>query len=139
MWGAVLKHQRYKPLPEYQYLYANQFITMPAVAFPISTSSMKSKPLIRAKLQPSSAVQHVDFDPEKHLSFVERPNTLSLSDIGLPEDAGISPVAVSDPFPLFNEEAIRIMRSELFQEEVWENCIHSTAFAECQIRGSCPK
>lgn len=112
---------------------------MTEVAQPITIPTLKPKPIIRETLQYSSALPRTVFSPEKHLSFNKEPKTLSLRDIGLSDDVGISPVAVSDPFPLFNEEAIRIMRSELFTKEVWENCTHSTEFAGCQIRGQCPK
>jgi hypothetical protein len=112
---------------------------MAEVAPPISIPIVKVKPIIREKLQYSSATTRTKFCPEKHLSYAEAPKTISLSALGLPDDVGISPVGVSDPFPLFTEEAIRIMRSELFTIEVWENCMHSTEFAGCQIRGHCPE
>jgi hypothetical protein len=99
----------------------------------------KVKPIIREELEGPMSNIPTEFSPEKHLSFDEPPKTLSLSTLGFPDNVGVSPVGVSEPFPLFNEEAIRIMRSELFQKEVWENCMHSTDFAGCQIRGHCPK
>jgi hypothetical protein len=112
---------------------------MAQVALPEPVPTFKVKPIIREKLQPSSTAQYTKFCPEKHLSFGEKPKTISLSELGLAEDVGVSPVGVSDPFPLFNEEAIRIMRAELLTTEVWANCMHSTEFAGCQIRGHCPK
>jgi hypothetical protein len=112
---------------------------MTTVALPESIPAIKAKPIIREILQRSNSIQPTKFCPETHLSFAQSPKTLTLSDLGLPDDVGISPVGVSDPFPLFTEEAIRIMRSELFTTEVWENCMHSTEFASCQIRGHSPK
>ncbi|KEF52514.1 uncharacterized protein A1O9_11356 [Exophiala aquamarina CBS 119918] len=81
----------------------------------------------------------VAFDAAKHLAYTDRPKVISMKDLGLPEDVGISPSAVSEPFSLFTEDAVRIMRGEVFTKEVWDNCLHSTAFASCQIRGHCPK
>jgi hypothetical protein len=102
--------------------------------------TLKSKPIIKNQLTSFDKTKdHARFDPAKHLSFSEYPKTHSLSDLSLPEDAGISPVAVSEPFQLFSEEAIRIMRSEIFTNEVWENCLVSTDFAGCQLRGHCPR
>jgi hypothetical protein len=112
---------------------------MTEVAPPISIPTINVKPIVREKLRHSTAEAHTEFSPEKHLSYAKQPSSLSLKDLGLSDDVGISPVGVSDPFPLFNEEAIGIMRSELFTTEVWENCMHSTEFAGCQIRGHCPK
>ncbi|KAF2726721.1 hypothetical protein EJ04DRAFT_547558 [Polyplosphaeria fusca] len=109
-----------------------------SIASPIS--ALKVKPIIQKQLHiapPSPA--HSTFDPSKHLNFVPPSNILSLKDIGLPEDAGISPVAVSEPFPLFTPEAISIMRHEIFTDAVWQNCLISTDFAGCQLRGHCPK
>jgi hypothetical protein len=112
---------------------------MTEVLHPSSVPTLKAQPIITEKLRPWSVTPKETFDPTKHLSFSEYPNSLSLKDIGLPEDVGISPFAVSDPFPMFNEEAIRIMRGEIFTNEVWENCMHSTDFAGCQLRAHCPK
>lgn len=109
------------------------------VASPVPIPSIKSRPIISDKLKASSELKRKDFDPERHLSYVTDPKILSMKDIALPEDVGISPVAVSDPFPLFSEDAIRHMRSEIFTQEVWDNCVYSTDFAGCQLRGHCPK
>src|SRR6185295_450621 len=49
------------------------------------------------------------FDPRKHLNFSPPPKVFTMADIGLPENSGVSPLAVSEPFPLFTEEAIRRM------------------------------
>lgn len=112
---------------------------MAEVASRTTISSLKSQPIIKGKLQASNTIIRTTFDPDKHLNFVDEPTVLSLKDIGLPEDAGISPVAVSQPFPLFNEEAIRIMREEIFTNEVWDDYLHSTDDFGCQLRGYCPK
>ena len=97
------------------------------------------KPIIGEKLSDASTRSHVAFQPDVHLAYRENPKVLTLKDIGLSEDVGISPVAVSEPFPLFTEEAMSIMRSEVFSQEVWDNCLHSTEFAGCMLRGHCPK
>ncbi|KAI8222277.1 hypothetical protein K4K54_007021 [Colletotrichum sp. SAR 10_86] len=92
------------------------------------------------ELRPTSSERPtVTFNPDQHLAFVKDPKKLTLKDVSLPEDIGISPVACSEPFPLFTEEAIQMMRQEIFTTEVWENCLHSTSFAPCQLRGHCPK
>ncbi|KAJ9617087.1 hypothetical protein H2200_000808 [Cladophialophora chaetospira] len=97
------------------------------------------KPIISERLSKASARPRVAFRPDEHLAYREDPKVLTLKDIGLSEDVGISPVAVSEPFPLFTEEATNIMRSEVFTQEVWDNCLWSTDFAGCMLRGTCPK
>ncbi|KAI8243592.1 hypothetical protein K4K57_004051 [Colletotrichum sp. SAR 10_99] len=109
-------------------------------ATPSPLSKLSFKPIIKDELRPTSSERpSVTFNPDQHLAFVEDPTKLTLKDISLPEDIGISPVACSEPFPLFTEEAIQTMRQEIFTTEVWENCLHSTSFAPCQLRGHCPK
>ncbi|KAF6803992.1 hypothetical protein CSOJ01_10503 [Colletotrichum sojae] len=106
---------------------------------PSPLANLKFKPIIKDELKSTPASKPASFDPEKHLAFVQEPKKLTLKDVSLPEDIGISPIACSEPFPLFTEDAIRAMRQEIFTTEVWENCLHSTSFAPCQLRGHCPK
>ncbi|KAI8266671.1 hypothetical protein K4K58_009370 [Colletotrichum sp. SAR11_239] len=109
-------------------------------ATPSPLAKLSFKPIIKDELRPTSSERpSVTFNPDQHLAFVEDPKKLTLKDVSLPEDIGISPVACSEPFPLFTEEAIQTMRQEIFTTEVWENCLHSTSFAPCQLRGHCPK
>lgn len=75
------------------------------------------------------------FDPTRHLAFKETPKVYTMKDIGLPEDTGISPVAVSEPFPLFTEDAVMKMRQEVLSPEVLSNCQYSSNLAHCQLRG----
>jgi hypothetical protein len=99
------------------------------------------KPIIE---QASAGVQNqapaeVDFDPKKHLAYTPPSQIIQMSDIGYPEDVGVSPVAVSQPFQLFSKEAIQQMRAEIFKPEVLENCGFSSNIAACQLRGYAPK
>ena len=80
-----------------------------------------------------------DFNPKKHIDFTPPANTLSMSDLKLPEGTGVSPFAVSDPFQLFTQEAVQRMRSEIFSKEVLENCKYSSNLAQCQLRGFAAK
>ena len=79
------------------------------------------------------------FDPAKHLKFTPPSKIISMEDIGLPAGTGVSPVAVSEPFPLFSEEAIRQMRAEVLSDSVWKNCQYSSNLAQCQLRGFAPE
>ncbi|KAK8228190.1 hypothetical protein HDK77DRAFT_464724 [Phyllosticta capitalensis] len=100
------------------------------------------KPIIQnvvSEKAPESKTTGSDFQPEKHLTYKEKAEVLMMKDIGYPEDRGVSPVAVSKPFPLFSEEAVHEMRSEIFKKEVMENCSYSSNIAACQLRGYAPK
>ncbi|KAH8648578.1 hypothetical protein BX600DRAFT_502965 [Xylariales sp. PMI_506] len=80
-----------------------------------------------------------DFDPKRHLAFKEMPKVHTMKELGLPEDTGVSPVAVSDPFPLFNKEAVMRMRDEVLSSEVLNNCRYTSNLAKCQLRGYADK
>lgn len=79
------------------------------------------------------------FSAEDHLGFTSAPKIFTMKDIGLPENTGISPVAVSEPFQLFTAEAIRRMRDEVLSKAVWENCQYSSNLSQCQLRGFAPE
>ena len=77
----------------------------------------------------------VVFDPKKHLVFKDVPPTLTMQQIGLPNNIGVSPVAVTEPFPLFSHAAVEIMRSEIAKSEVVQNHTFSSNIAANQLRG----
>lgn len=79
------------------------------------------------------------FDPSKHLAYVEPAYIHTMEDLGFPASRGVSPVAVSEPFPLFTGEAVDIMRSEILSKEVQEKYTYSSDIAAKQIRGYAPK
>ena len=82
---------------------------------------------------------NVGFDPEQHLAYEEPENILMMTDIGYPEDTGISPVPVSQPFRLFSGEAIQKFRDEALSDEVMSKCFYNSNIAACHLRGYVPK
>ncbi|KAK5014134.1 hypothetical protein LTR60_003515 [Cryomyces antarcticus] len=81
----------------------------------------------------------VNFDANKHLAFRPPPQIFSMKDLGFPDNTGVSPVAVSQPFQLFSTEAIEQMRAEILKPEVLETCKYQSNIAACQLRGYSPK
>lgn len=77
------------------------------------------------------------FDPKKHLSFKPPSKIYTMKDIGL-EGQGISLIAVTAPFQLFTEEAIKQMRAEIFSESVLADCRFTSPFVKNTIRGMGP-
>lgn len=74
------------------------------------------------------------FDPSKHLEFTPPSKTYSMEELGFDRDMGVSPIAVSEPFPLFTQEAVMRFREEVLSKEVKDNFkIHSTV-SQCQLR-----
>ena len=90
-------------------------------------------------VMPEESLGTDDFDPKKHLDFKSPSKIHTMADLHLPDDTGVSPVAVSEPFPLFTEEAVQRMRAEIFRPDVWKNCQYSSNLAQCQLRGFAAK
>ncbi|CDK25501.1 unnamed protein product [Kuraishia capsulata CBS 1993] len=90
------------------------------------------------------------FDPKVHLSFqaesVSTTKRLTMAELGIFSETAISDIGVSDPFDLFTEEAVEIMRAEILRTEVFEKWARysysSTTGLDCVIRGyakyTCP-
>jgi hypothetical protein len=97
------------------------------------------KPIIKQAPLKKSALDVIKFDPKKHLVYNAPTNVTMMKDIGYAEDTGISPIAVSEPFQIFSQEAIQQMRAEIFQPEVMENCSFSSTIAARQLRGYASK
>ncbi|KAI4285904.1 MAG: hypothetical protein L6R38_000269, partial [Xanthoria sp. 2 TBL-2021] len=88
---------------------------------------------------PPNQVAAGDFDPDQHLQYEPPAKVHTMKDLSLPENTGISPVAVSEPFRLFTTEAIHRMRAEVLSQDVWDNCQYSSNLAQCQLRGFAAK
>ena len=82
-----------------------------------------------------AAPETIAFSPGDHLNFSPPSKVFTMKDLGLPENTGISPIAVSEPFQLFTAEAIQQMRAEVLSTQVWENCQYSSNLSRCQLRG----
>lgn len=79
------------------------------------------------------------FNPNKHLQYEEPTRVYTMEDIGFPPSKGVSPVAVSEPFRLFSEDAVDIMRSEILDPEVQAKFSYTSDIAPKQLRGYAPK
>lgn len=75
------------------------------------------------------------FDPRQHIDFIPPSKVHTMLELSFPENAGVSPMAVSEPFHLFTPAAIRQMRAEILSNKVWDNCQYSSNLAQCQLRG----
>lgn len=87
----------------------------------------------------SSATDGALFHAEQHLIYQPPKKIHTMTDLALPSNNGVSPVAVSEPFPLFSEEAIDIMRAEIFSDVIQENYSYTSDIAPKQLRGYAPK
>lgn len=107
----------------------------PKVTGPTTTKATRPSNKIPQDIIDNARVaKKEEFDPQRHLEFQPPTRTYTMKEIGL-EGHGISPVAASEPFPLFTPEAVKQMRSEVFSEPVLRDCQYSSSFAKNMIRG----
>lgn len=112
--------------------------TPPVVVGPATKKATRpTDKLPQSLIDGARLTEKESFDPEKHLSFQPPEKIYTMKEIGL-EGHGISPNAVSEPFPLFTEEAIKQMRAEIFSEAVLENCQYTSTFIRNMVRGMGP-
>jgi len=93
--------------------------------------------------------QNYKFDPEKHLSYYSadpldqhkyhETRRLTMAELGLTNKNQISPIGVSDPFPLFTDEATDIMKMECLRKDIFlkyaRESFNSTSGMDCIVRG----
>lgn len=79
--------------------------------------------------------ERLSFDPSKHLRYTPPAKVYTMAELGFSQNRGVSPIGVSEPFPLFSDEAIDQMRAEIFSDEVWSKHQYSSDLAQCQLRG----
>lgn len=101
------------------------------------TATRPSNPLPQYLIDDARATKREPFDAQKHITFTPPANIVTMKDIGL-EGHGISPNAVSDPFPLFSEEAVRQIRAEVFSEECLRDRQFCSTFNKNMVRGMGP-
>ncbi|KAF8752516.1 hypothetical protein RHS01_07496 [Rhizoctonia solani] len=74
------------------------------------------------------------FDPKVHLAYSPPESRVMMEELGKSGE-GISPVGITQPFPLLSEEGVLALREELFSKHVLDRCTHTSDLAPCQIRG----
>lgn len=87
------------------------------------------------KATPAQSNGRVAFEPSKHLKYTPPSKVYTMNELGYPDSRGVSPIGVSEPFPLFSGEAIEQMRKEVLSDKVVSKFGHSSDLAQCQLRG----
>ncbi|KAL4922002.1 hypothetical protein BDW62DRAFT_217849 [Aspergillus aurantiobrunneus] len=93
-----------------------------------------TKQLPKSLIEGAKVAKKRSFNPAEHLIYQPPPKIHKMADFGL-EGAGISPNAISEPFRLFTEDAIRQMRAEIFSDPVLADCQYASTFCTNMIRG----
>ncbi|KAI1735033.1 hypothetical protein F4680DRAFT_436717 [Xylaria scruposa] len=110
-------------------------ISPPIVVGPTTKKATRPSNALPKWLQDeASQIVPETFDAAKHLKFQDPAYKISMKELGL-EGHGISPNAVSAPFSLFTEDAIKQIRREVFSQKVLEECQYSSTFNKHMVRG----
>lgn len=88
------------------------------------------------KMQPQESVS---FEPSKHLAHAPPSKVYTMKELGYPDSRGVSPIGVSEPFPLFSAEAIEQMRKEVLNPDMPAKYQYSSDLAQSQLRGFAPE
>jgi hypothetical protein len=75
------------------------------------------------------------FDPKIHLNFIPPEARYSFTDLGLEKPRNAPDLCYTEPFQLFSEEGVRVMRRELFRKEFLDKYMRTWARAPCYIGG----
>ncbi|POY70194.1 hypothetical protein BMF94_6777 [Rhodotorula taiwanensis] len=76
------------------------------------------------------------FDPAVHLSYVKPSKVITMKDLAL--DGGISPIAVTEPFPLFSPDGVAQLRRDILSPEVLDKFTVTSYLSPCQAREFTP-
>lgn len=112
-----------------------------ATAETMTSTSVARLQLNGAETPPKSPVSEtpqVTFDPAKHLQHTPPSKVYTMNELGYPNSRGVSHVGVSEPFPLFSEDAVEQMRKEVLSQEVKAKHEYSSDLAQSQLRGFAP-
>ncbi|EXJ67946.1 uncharacterized protein A1O5_08560 [Cladophialophora psammophila CBS 110553] len=76
-----------------------------------------------------------DFDPAIHLAFQPPAQRHTFGEVGLPKPHNAPDLCYTDPFPLFSEEGVRILRREMLDKRMLDKYLRSWDRAPAYIAG----
>jgi hypothetical protein len=76
------------------------------------------------------------FDPAIHLEFIPPAERHSFTSLNLPKPDNAPDMCVTEPFQLFSEEGIRMIRRDLLRKEVLDKHLNAWERAPCTIAGA---
>ena len=119
-------------------LVASNAIPLPTAPPEDKYSRKPTRQLPKSMIEVARLTERQKYDYNRHVNFQPPKKSLSMEELGY-GGQGITPHAVSDPFPLFSEEGVEQMRREIFSEVVLEKHQYESSFIKNLIRGHCPE
>ncbi|KAF4452816.1 hypothetical protein FALBO_16110 [Fusarium albosuccineum] len=109
----------------------------------MSSITISDAPVFLPKAKGATATPSIEdtvlpvppFDPAIHLNLQPPVARHSFTELGLPVPKGCPDVCYTDPFQLFSEEGIRMIRREVFQRPFLDKYVRSWDRAPCVITG----
>ncbi len=80
-----------------------------------------------------SILEMPPFDPAIHLAFEEPSARHSFTELGLPKPKTAPDMCFTEPFQLFSEEGVRMLRRDLLRKEVLDKHMQAWVRAPCSI------
>lgn len=108
-------------------------ITITEASNPEDSLSFSKAPLLHDELDEDGLLVMPDFDPALHLAFEPPTKRHTFSEYGLPKPDSCPDMCFTEPFPLFSEEGVRMLRRELLQKKVLDRHLSSWDRAPCYI------
>lgn len=99
-----------------------------------STTTISLPSLVSDSPDDDGLLPMPEFDPAVHLAFEPPSKRHIFSEYGLSKPVSCPDVCFTEPFPLFSEEGVRMLRRELLQKKVLDKHLWSWDRAPCYIR-----
>ena len=80
-------------------------------------------------------VEMPNFDPAVHLAFQPPAQRHTFSEVGLPKPPCLPDLCYTDPFRLFSDEGVRMLRREMLSKRILDNYLKSWDRAPAYIAG----
>ncbi|KAH7384983.1 hypothetical protein BKA64DRAFT_154459 [Cadophora sp. MPI-SDFR-AT-0126] len=96
--------------------------------------TVSQEPLEKRTIDVSSDILDTPpFDPAIHLAFQEPSARHSFTELGLPRPKTAPDMCFTEPFQLFSEEGVRMLRRDLLRKEVLDKHMQAWVRAPCSI------
>lgn len=112
---------------------------MATASLDMSIAASKPSAKTEISLDQTEVIQNVfempKFDPAIHLAFTPPTARHSFTELGLAKPKDAPDICYTEPFQLFSEEGVRMLRREVFRKEFLDKYMRSWERAPCYIGG----
>jgi hypothetical protein len=88
-----------------------------------------------SEVQGLGGLEIPEFDPDIHLAYQPPVQRHTFQDLGLPQPQNSPDLCYTEPFQLFSEEGVRILRREMLSREMLDKYLRSWDRAPAYMAG----